>query len=79
MKNSYGYTFTTGGILLHLTRAQAVQVLRDAKKEGYTCELCYSHYWLNRKLAYSGSTGGFFFRKDERHCFMLYREAGVWL
>lgn len=77
MKNTYDYTYVHGGIVLHLTRAQAIKVLRDAKEEEYTCTLDYTHYWLDRTLRYAGSSGGFFFRRKDGKHFMLYRDAGV--
>ncbi len=68
------YTYTTDNYSIELTPMQAVKLLQDAKKAGYSMELCYTHYWQNRELDYSGSSGGFFFRKSDSH-FMIFREA----
>ena len=72
----YTYTYVTGDYSIDLTRAQAIKLLQEAKEAGYSCELSYSHYWMNRELAYAGSSGGFFFKKGGKY-FSFFRKACV--
>ena len=72
--NKRTYSYVHGDFVVELTGKQTADLLRDAKEKGYSCQLAYSHLYLNRALDFAGSSAGFALRKGNEFL-MIFRDS----